>query len=264
MGKKKERPEAEGYNYMDTYGDLVTLLLTFFVLLYAFSSTDEAKWQMLVEAFTGSPPSSAVAIELSPINIGAETFTENTSGTSSESSQGDGLTNGSSQITSQEQINEDFDELYEKIQGYIQNNDLGYALVVEKLEDMIIIRVLDGVLFESGSADIIQGENMVLEDIGRMFSSSQSIIKQIDVEGHTDNVPIKNARYEDNWDLSAKRATNVVRYIHERYPIPWEKFGTAGYAEYKPIAENNTPEGRQQNRRVNFILERAVISDLKN
>ena len=136
--------------------------------------------------------------------------------------------------------------------------------MVEKLEDMIIIRVLDGVLFESGSADIIQGENMVLEDIGRMFSSSQSIIKQIDVEGHTDNVPIKNARYEDNWDLSAKRATNVVRYIHERYPIPWEKFGTAGYAEYKPIAENNTPEGRQQNRRVNFILERAVISDLKN
>ena len=87
MSKKKERPEAEGYNYMDTYGDLVTLLLTFFVLLYAFSSTDAGKWEMLVQAFTGRPPSSAIAVELTPVNVGAKSFTENTAGDSNQMAQ---------------------------------------------------------------------------------------------------------------------------------------------------------------------------------
>lgn len=270
MAKKKERPEAEGYNYMDTYGDLVTLLLTFFVLLYSFSTTDADKWEFLVQAFTGSPPSTAVSIEIAPINIGAETFTENTSGksnqtnqSSNENGQGSGSMSGTGQPTSQEQINQNFDQLYENIQNYIKENNLGYSIVAEKIEDIIVVRVLDGVLFESGSAEIIQGENRVLEDIGNMFAGSQNIIHQIQVEGHTDNVPIHNNKFEDNWDLSAKRSTNVVRYIHERNGISWDKFSAAGYGEYRPIAGNDTYEGRQQNRRVNFIIERAVITDIQ-
>ncbi|MBQ9625390.1 MAG: OmpA family protein [Clostridia bacterium] len=267
MSKKKERPEAEGYNYMDTYGDLVTLLLTFFVLLYAFSSTDAGKWEMLVQAFTGRPPSSAIAVELSPVNVGAKSFTENTAGDSSKLVQDnpDAGAGGYAHQTpaSQEEINQEFDALYEDIQGYIEENNLGYSIVAEKLEDVIIVRVLDGVIFESGSADVIENENRILADVGNMFRRSGAIISQIQVEGHTDDRPIRNAQFEDNWDLSAKRATNVVRYFHNTNGLDWDKFSAAGYGEFRPVADNSTPEGRQQNRRVNFIIERAVITELQ-
>lgn len=263
MGKKKERPESEGYNYMDTYGDMVTLLLTFFVLLYSFSSVDQAKWELLVETFTGNHPSTPISVEMMPINVGGETFTENTSGNQNQSEQGSQGENNQNNVTTQEQVNQEFDELYEAIQNYIQENDLGLSLVAEKIDDVIIVRVLDGVLFESGSADIIQNENRILNDIGNMLARSQNIIHLVQVEGHTDNVPIHNARYEDNWDLSTKRATNVTRYIHARNGISWNKFSAAGYAEFKPIATNDTPEGRQQNRRVNFIIERTVVNQIQ-
>lgn len=263
MGKKKEREAVSGYDPSATMGDMMTNLLTFFVLLYSFTmtATDSAQWESFVIAFTGSPPSTAISLELSPTNVGAESFVENTTGSSNMTNEGDNSSGGL--ITSQAEINQEFDQLYEQIQGYIQENDLGNTIVAEKIEDLIIVRVLDGVIFESGSADIKSEDNAVLDSIGGMFFSSKSIINQVQVEGHTDNVPIHNANFEDNWDLSTKRATNVVRYIHDKHGIEWEKFSAAGYGEYRPIAENETAGGRQQNRRVNFIIERAVITDLQ-
>lgn len=265
MSKKEKREAPEGYDPTATMGDMMTNLLTFFVLLYSFTmtATDSGQWENFVIAFTGSPPTTPISVDLGTINIGGTTFTENTSGKQNMNSQGEGMSSLGGQIVSQEQINQEFDQLYESIQNYIQENDLGYSIVAEKIEDLIIVRVLDGVIFESGSAEVIQEDNMVLRDIGNMFGASKEIIHQIQVEGHTDTVPIHNAQFEDNWDLSAKRATNVVRYIHENHGISWEKFSAAGYGEYQPIADNATAEGRQQNRRVNFIIERAVITDIQ-
>lgn len=258
MGKKKERPDAEGYNYMDTYGDLVTLLLTFFVLLYSFSSVDEGKWELLVETFTGTNPSAAISMELTPVNTGGTSFTEDTSGMTDEEGQGDTNLNPGVANT-QEEVNQNFDQLYEQVQEYIQENNLELSLVAEKIDDVIIVRVLDGVLFESGKAEVIQDENQILVDIANMLSTSEKIVSMVRVEGHTDNVPISNGQFQDNWDLSAKRGTNVIRYIYTTTNFPASKLNLGGGGEYQPIASNDTAEGRQQNRRVNFIIERVVV-----
>lgn len=258
--KKKEQDFGGGYSWMDTYGDMVTLLLTFFVLLFSFSSVDEAKWKLLVESFTGMPPTAPVSVAMSPINLGGSNFTSDpTSGASNMQQQADNNTGEGTGQQSQAEIEEEFDELYATIRAYIQENNLNSALVAEKLDNVIYLRVLDGILFDSGRAEIKQTEDMILDDIGRMFYSSINVINQVRVEGHTDNVPIHNVDYEDNWDLSTKRATNVIRYLHTRLSIPTEKLSVGAYAEYQPVASNDTPEGRAQNRRVTFIISRQDL-----
>ena len=81
----------------------------------------------------------------------------------------------------------------------------------------------------------------------------------VHIEGHTDNVPIRNAMFEDNWDLSVKRATNTLRKVLEWGIIDEKMLSAVGYGEYQPIATNDTPEGRQLNRRVDFVLEKAEL-----
>ncbi|MDD3920473.1 MAG: OmpA family protein, partial [Eubacteriales bacterium] len=93
-----------------------------------------------------------------------------------------------------------------------------------------------------------------------MFREALEALTLINMEGNTDNRTIHTAKYEDNWDLSTKRATNVIRYMLERGNLPQNMVACAGYGEYQPIATNDTEEGRQQNRRVQFVLKKKIVA----
>jgi chemotaxis protein MotB len=82
----------------------------------------------------------------------------------------------------------------------------------------------------------------------------------VDIEGHTDTVPIHTAEFEDNWDLSVKRATNTLRILLDLAMIDETKLSATGYGEYQPIASNDTPEGRAENRRVDFVLNKLKMT----
>ena len=259
-----DEDEGGGYNWMDTYGDLVTLLLCFFVLLYSFSSLNEQKWQELVSVFTGGSGSAAVrAFDISsvreePIVVDKMVSLE---------TRDDGMKDdGNKQLDQKEaqkvqkQINEVFDELYEKVVAYINLNDLSGQVSITRTDETIILRFSEIALFDSGSAEIRPESKETLNHIIQLVAENTNAIKMVNIEGHTDNVPISTAEFRDNWDLSAKRATNTLRILLAANLLDQAKLSAVGYGEYHPIATNDTPKGRSLNRRVDFVLNKVTVT----
>jgi chemotaxis protein MotB len=262
----KDEPEEEGggYNWMDTYGDLVTLLLCFFVLLYSFSTLNEQKAQELVSAFTGSYGASAIqafditSVREEPIKIDSMINFESRG---EETQEGVSTDDMQALKEMQEQINAAFDDLYQKIVTYIEVNDLGGQMSVSRTDDLIILRFSEIALFDSGSATIRPESKETLNHFIQIIADNIDAINMVNIEGHTDNVPIHTAEFEDNWDLASMRATNTLRLLLETGLIEETRLSAIGYGEYQPISPNDTPEGRSQNRRVDFVLNKVNVAD---
>ncbi len=130
-------------------------------------------------------------------------------------------------------------------------------VMVSQLADRLSVKILDKILFPSGEATISGKGQSVLKRVGKVLASARDKDKIIRIEGHTDNVPIgKNIveKFPTNWELSTARATTVVRFMAGSSKIPPDAFEAAGLGEYHPVAKNDTPQGRQQNRRIEIIL----------
>jgi chemotaxis protein MotB len=265
--KKRDEPEEEsgGYSWMDTYGDLVTLLLCFFVLLYSFSSLNQQKWEELVSAFSGTAGAAAIqAFDISsvreePIKIDSMVNFETRS-----NPEGQDLSEAEKQalLVKQEQINETFDQLYQKIVSYIEVNSLTGQMSVARTDDVIILRFSEVALFDSGKAVIRSESEATLNHIIQIIADNVDAISMVNIEGHTDNVPINTFEFKDNWDLSVKRATNTLRILLGSGLIEESRLSAIGYGEFQPIASNNTPEGRSLNRRVDFVLNKINVADV--
>lgn len=238
--RKPAAPHEEGSPaWMNTYGDMVTLLLTFFVLLFSFSTVDADKWKALVATFTGKVELSAPQLTLDPSTRMDELV----------------LALGTPVPTPKGNADEErFDELYKMIKKHVQEKGLDNSLDVFKSNNTIIIRVKDSVLFDSGQDKIRQDALDMLDNIISIFDQYDDAIREIHVEGHTDNVPINSSRFKSNWDLSTSRAVSVIQYCIERSILSPMKYAAAGYGEYHPIADNTTEEGKAKNRRVDFVL----------
>jgi len=250
--KKPEEQSEEGSPaWMNTYGDMVTLLLTFFVLLFSFSTIDAQKWEQIVSSLSGTPFVAIRAIDPGDTrgDIPQEELSQNPLPTPTPAPVDEDEANNV------EDIRERFDELFEKIRAHIRENNLSFLLNVEKQEDMILIRMSDSALFDSGKDALKADAKMILQSLCGIIEEYEDLIRRIRVEGHTDNRPISNARFADNWELSASRALVVVRYMLANMEIDPTKFVSIGYGEYHPVDTNATPAGRAKNRRVDFVLE---------
>jgi chemotaxis protein MotB len=125
---------------------------------------------------------------------------------------------------------------------------------VERLRGQLRVDVVDEVLFDSGEATLKPEGKEVLKRVASVLASAD---REIQVQGHTDNVPIRGRLAETfptNWELSAARAVNVVRFLQEDASLPPEHLSATGMSEFRPRAENETPEGRQKNRRIEILL----------
>lgn len=264
MKRREEQQEEEhGYNWQDTYGDMVTLLLCFFVLLFSFSSINAEKWEQLVKAFSGaSGDTEIVAFDEVTIRDEAIKNIDSMVDTKDRDAEKSGADEKDAEnVTQQEEIDNSFDELYDKITAYIKLNDLEGQLSISRTDDVIILRFSEMALFNSGEAEILPGNEEIIRHVVEMISENVAAIKMISIEGHTDNVPISSRQFEDNWDLSAKRATNMLREVMDMDLVDAEKISATGYGEYHPIASNDTSEGRAQNRRVDFVLQKEDTSN---
>lgn len=222
--------------WMATYGDLVTLLMCFFVLLFAFSSIDAQKFEAVMQSFQGSAGILSGGKSLSEAPLVFDGMPE-------------------SQTSSQQVIEQNkLENLKEKVEEYLEQNQME-AMVEVELEDRgLVIRFKDNVLFDPGSANVKQGSFEILDFLSELLSTEELINEEIRVEGHTDNVPNISVIYPSNWELSTARATNVVRYFVERSGFTPARLSAAGYSEYHPIATNDTAEGRSANRRVDIVV----------
>ncbi len=140
---------------------------------------------------------------------------------------------------------------YESLAASLDKEIKAGQIKLSELEGKVTVRMGEKILFPSGSATISPEGKATLKKIGEAFAAVKG--RMIRVDGHTDNVPIKSARFPSNWELSSARAIAVVRYFQDQGMDP-KLLGAAGYGEHQPIAPNDTPEGRAENRRIEISL----------
>lgn len=251
--KKRDMDYGGGGSWMDTYGDMITLVLTFFVLLFAMSTVDATKWKALVASVTGGISAIAEPVDPGPANIDdpVQMMEKGGGGIGDQGEQsGQGAGEGSGELN--------FMALYEKLVEYIRENSLEESISAEKANATINIRFSESLFFDTGKANI---KAEALETIDRLMpflEEYQGVIQSISVEGHTDNVPIHTSQFKDNWWLSYHRAGNVVDYLIHTTGLEPGTLSAVGYGEYRPIATNETVEGRAQNRRVQFVIHEML------
>lgn len=242
---KEKCPECKSGapEWMATYGDLVTLLMCFFVLLFAFSSIDAAKFQAVMQSFQGSAGILSGGKSLSEAPLVFDGMPE-------------------SQTSSQSVIEQNkLESLKEQIEEFLEKNQMGGMVDVELEDRGLVIRFKDNVLFDPGSAVIKEGSKPILVFMSQVLTAPDLVNEEIRIEGHTDNVPNISALYPSNWELSTARATNVVRYFIEESGFVPARLGAAGYSEYHPIASNDTAEGRSANRRVDIVIIKSPTTE---
>ncbi|KAF4319887.1 hypothetical protein G195_006860 [Phytophthora kernoviae 00238/432] len=154
---------------------------------------------------------------------------------------------------------EDLEKLKKKLDQYIQKNGLSDQLNTKLNQSELKITISDNALFSSGRADVKPESRSLAKAISSMLQEFPEY--EVVVSGHTDNVPISNSQYKDNWDLSADRALNFLKILLLNETLDPAKFTPSGYGEYHPIASNQTEAGRAQNRRVEVSIIRKYQSN---
>lgn len=235
---EKKCPECKSGapEWMTTYGDMVTLLMAFFVMLFAFSNIDAQKFEQVMQSFQGSAGILSGGVTVNQSDLIFEALPE------------------SNVSQNMQQAEENLDNLKDIIQEYIELKELESEISVEFDTRGLIIRFKDNALFDSGSANLKDSSVEILTFIGELLKNDEFIERSVRVEGHTDNIPISTARFPSNWELSTARSTNVIKFFINESKIPPNRLSASGYAEYYPIAENTTPEGRAKNRRVDIVI----------
>ncbi|MBU3135969.1 OmpA family protein [Clostridium gasigenes] len=238
MARKKKQQEGglTGDEWLATYADCITLLLTFFVLLYAMSSVEQEKLDSLSQAFktvmAGESGDTIMKYDLYngtvPL-IGGEADIE---------------IPVDDAATAQQQM-------YDNVKKFVEENDLEEVVEIINSERGIVIQLRDNILFETSSS-ILRGDSK--EVLGKINSLIGSVPNQILVEGHTDNRVINTSKFPSNWELSVDRSVNVVRYFIENMGQNPARFSAAGYGEYQPVAANDSEENMAKNRRVDILI----------
>lgn len=241
---RKRRPAshssgANGAAWLNTYGDMVTLLLCFFVMLFAFSSFDNEKFRSIISAFQ-----SAIGVLDGGTTIVTDVGMM-------------GATAPEAELLRQPVIpTQDVRAMMRRLVNFQATSGLETAFSVESVERGIVIHFTDRVLFDLGKATLKPEAKEVLQALAQELKAWGNHIR---VEGHTDNLPIRTAPYPSNWELSTARATEVLRYLIEVGGLEPQRLSAAGYGEYRPIAPNDTEEGRARNRRVDIVLLRSGL-----
>ena len=313
MARKKSEEEAKAGSpeWMVTFTDLVTLLMTFFVLLYSMSSLETSKFASMAsslrssfnifsnsglmnsnagdQVFSITDRTNALSDAETPLPergsreyvellenavINLRTEVDSLNGDLSEAlSDADRLerqlrdgmdTQLDNGIKPVELTEEDIKQMeiraarQRKLDNFMQDilseterlGIGGYVSIVSE-EDRLVLRLNSQILFGSGSASLGGKGLTVMLALGDCFRDLDHLIE---VQGHTDDIPIKTSQFPSNWELSTQRATNVVRILQDECGVPPTRLSSTGFGEYQPIGDNATAEGRQSNRRIDIVI----------
>ncbi|RIV24278.1 hypothetical protein D2Q93_07290 [Alicyclobacillaceae bacterium I2511] len=226
--------------WLITYSDLITLLLIFFVIMYAMSKVDVAKFETLTESLAAALHSSN---QVQMHNLGTTGLVVPANPTN----QGDKTKTGMATPTDPA-----LDQLYNEVRTYIETHHLQNNISIENQPRGVQITLRDVALFDTGQAVVRPDARMLLNGLVPFL---QSLSNPILVEGYTDNVPIDTPQFPSNWELSAARAIDVVHFFANAGLAP-ERLAGVGYGQYHPVVPNTTPANRQLNRRVNIVILR--------
>lgn len=216
--------------WMSTFSDMVTLLLTFFVLLISMASFEPVKWKMTTESLQGA---FGVMETFPTVPIHPAVVIPKKSG--------------------DEQKRKQSLQDAKKIQEVVESKKLDDAVKVEITETGIAILLRDPVGFASGSADLKEQGKEILGDISDILRQNEDL--KVRVEGHTDDVPISTGRFRSNWELSAARSLSVVELLSANTGIAPAHMSAVGYGEHRPQVPNTSLENRSKNRRIQIFVD---------
>lgn len=265
--KRQDEPKKGSPEWMTTFSDLMNLLLTFFVLLFSMSSVDTAQFELLVASLQNSfsilPGGGAAIGEGKMVANGINQlekldvyYNEMANSQSEEEEAGE----QDLKDEYQESALAESEEMAEYMEKLAEQYGIQDQVEIDFNAEYVMLNLNGTLLFDSGKAELKEEANPLIEKIGKILQFYDENI--IEVEGHTDNVPISSAKYKDNNVLSMFRALTVADYLREVTTIEPSHIKSSGRGDYVPIADNSTPEGRARNRRVEIKIYNTYYSDL--
>lgn len=226
--KKKEEEDVDTDIWMVTFSDLLSLLLTFFVLLFALKSMDKGK----IDEFFGYFRGGGMGIM----------------------EMGKGISVDMTRLPKEVALTHKVFSLQElRLAMDLSVSDIVVGVDIKShIDDRGLVIILPGhVLFDSGASDVKPEAKLILDRLSKVLRKSRNDIM---IEGHTDNIPISTEQFPSNWELSTDRAVKVLRYLVESSKVPPKRFSAVGYGAAKPLVPNVDNESRMKNRRVEIIL----------
>ncbi|MFZ1132285.1 MAG: flagellar motor protein MotB [Terriglobales bacterium] len=251
MSRRRQKQAGVNHDrWLVSYADFITLLFAFFVVLYATSQMDNKKVVQVSAAihgafqelgvFSGSAQGSPLRVEAAPPGAVQPVRDPNQlAGVQGETGTGHGG------------AGVDVDRLKRELEEALGDEINRHEIEMRVTPEGLVVSLHELGFFNSGSAELLQEGQAPLGRIAHILNVSGF---QIRVEGHTDNVPIHTAQFKSNWELSTARATEVVTLLAERYGLDPQQISVAGYSQYRPVASNETEEGRKLNRRVDLVV----------
>jgi len=242
MARRPPREEHENHErWLVSYADFITLLFAFFVVMYSISSINEGKYKILSETLTGvfNQPDRSIK----PIPVGDDRPRTTQQPNDAMQQGGEDNVDGDPLTQIADAVREQFGDLIGSEQLSVRGNEL-----------WIEITLNSSLLFPSGDAMPADAAFGIVEKVARILAPYQN---PIHVEGFTDNVPIHNAQYPTNWELSTARAASIVRLLAQDGVAP-SRLAAVGYGEFQPVADNASAEGRARNRRVVLVISRNL------
>ncbi|KMJ57068.1 flagellar motor protein MotS [Bacillus sp. LL01] len=251
MKRQKRAPAEKGApKWMVTFSDLFMLVLVFFILLFSMSQIDLVKFKAVAESFK-----QVNILDYNPSAVPFENPTDFSVNTESTNNQDD-VSNEQDETETETETktgreSDSLQELLVEVKVFLAENDLEDVVVANRTERGIVLVLEEKVLYETAEARILPIAHPFLDKVGMLLTKIPNLVK---IEGHTDNRPISTDKFPSNWELSAARASSVIRYLVDSHDLDPERFVAVGYGDTRPIVENISSENYQKNRRVEIVI----------
>jgi chemotaxis protein MotB len=240
--------------WLVSYADFITLLFAFFVVLYASSKADQKKQLLVSQAIDSAFSALGIFPDASrrPAKAPGESAAVEKPLVAMNIVMGE-------DVLAPAQVKDDLNRIQRELEQMLSNQIAQHTVSIRMGRDGLVISLREAGFFKSGSAT---PEAETLPTLRQVVTALGRSAYDLRIEGHTDNVPIHNAEFDSNWELSAARATGIARLFLSFNAIPAERLSAAGYAEFHPVSTNDTAEGRAENRRVDLIVLPRTRIDL--
>ncbi|HEY1649068.1 MAG TPA: flagellar motor protein MotB [Terracidiphilus sp.] len=245
MSPRPHKSHVAQERWLVSYADFITLLFAFFVVLYASATADQKKQAEMSDSINSAfralgifpsaarKPSGAAAVAgtekpVVPVNIimGED-------------------------VLAPARARSDLDRMRRELTQTLSNQIAGHTVAIQMGHDGLVISLREAGFFASGSA---KPQSETLPTLRQIATCLKDSSYQVRIEGHTDNLPIHTPEFDSNWELSTMRATRIARIFLDQHLIGPDRLSAAGYAEFHPVASNDTAEGRSENRRVDIVV----------
>ena len=246
MNRRRQRPRVSHERWLISYADFITLLFAFFVVLFATAKADQRKQA----EFSQSINDAFRALGIFPNSLRHQAGENAASDATEQPAIPMNIVMGED-VLAPAQVKADLDRLGRELQQKLSNEVARHTVSIEMGREGLVISLREAGFFASGSATTKPETQEILRRISTALNRTPYDLR---VEGHTDNVPIHNAQFDSNWELSTARATSIARLLLGMKAIRAEHLSAAGYAQFHPVAPNDNGEGRARNRRVDLVV----------